>query len=71
MGIIVGYMGGLGISLANSIGNPTWANQTVNFINTAGTVGFSVLQFMFIVAIAFVAFAIIALFSGGNEGGNV
>ncbi len=70
LGIIMGYMGGLGISLANSISSPTWANQTVSFINTAGNVGFSILQFIFIIAIALVAFAIISLFTSRGEGGG-
>lgn len=72
LGIIMGYMGGLGISLANSISNPTWANQTTSFINNTGNVGFSILQFIFIIAIALVAFAIISLFTsrGGSGGGG-
>jgi len=70
LGIIMGYMGGLGISLAGSIANPTWANQTISFINAAGNVGFSILQFIFIIAIALVAFAIISLFTSRGEGGG-
>ena len=70
LGIIMGYMGGLGMQLTNSINDPSWANQTAGFINTAGNVGFSVLQFIFIIAIALVAFAIISLFTSRGEGGG-
>ena len=70
LGIIMGYMGGLGIQLSSSIANGTWASQTTQFINTAGTVGFSVLQFIFIIAIALVAFAIISLFTNRSGGGG-
>ena len=69
MGIILGYTGGIGIDLSKTIKPVTvnnvtydYANKTVDFVNEAGNLGFSLLKFNFLTAIGMVAFAVLGLF---------
>lgn len=73
LGIIVGYTGGIGIDLAGTIKDATFNNKTVNFINEAGDLGYSILKFNYLIAIGFVAFAVLGLFlyTRGVGGGGV
>ena len=72
LGIILGYTGGIGLDLANTITDTNFSTKTVNFVNEAGDLGFNILKFNYLIAIGFVAFAVLALFMyrGGYMGGG-
>ncbi|AEA46751.1 hypothetical protein [Archaeoglobus veneficus] len=72
MGIVLGYTGGIAIDLAGTITDLTFQTATLNFINEAGTLGFSILKFNFLTAIGFIAFGVLGMFLyaryGAGEG---
>jgi len=71
MGIILGYTGGIGLDLVSGINNTDIQTKTNTFVQDTLDLGFSVLKFNYLVPIAMIAFAVLAMFAYKRRGGGV